>query len=161
MQISELAKRVGVTAHAVRHYESLGLLVARRRPSGYREFDEGAVRELRFITMSRQCGFSLKQIAAVLPDYRSGVLTAADMIGMLQARIAEVDAEIDKRQVLRAHLVAHIGWFEAREQRRADKAAQGGRGFPRAPREASLAAKGRAAGPDDKKVSTRSRRQGP
>jgi len=128
MQISELASRAGVSAHAIRHYESLGLISAPRRPSGYREFDESVIRELRFIVMSRQCGFSLKQIGEVLPAYRSKVLTAAQMIAMLEDRIADIDAEIAKRRALRKHLVSHIGWFREREQRAATKP-----GFPRAP----------------------------
>ncbi|MBN3816967.1 MerR family transcriptional regulator [Paraburkholderia sp. Se-20369] len=127
MQISELASRAGVSTHAIRHYESLGLIAARRRPSGYREFDEGVIRELRFIVMSRQCGFSLKQIAEVLPAYRSKVLTAARMIAMLEGRIAEIDTEIAKQHALRTHLVSHIDWFREREQRAGKKP-----GFPRA-----------------------------
>ena len=46
----------------------------------------------------------------------------------LQERIAEIDAEITKRNALRQHLVSHIEWFRAREQRPAVKP-----GFPRAP----------------------------
>ncbi len=136
MQISELASRAGVSAHAIRHYESLGLIAARRRPSGYREFDENVIRELRFIVMSRQCGFSLKRIAEVLPAYRSNALTPAQMIAMLEDRIAEIDAEIAKRRALRKHLVSHIDWFRERQQRAAKP------GFPRAP---SL--RGKGAGP--------------
>ena len=128
MQISELASLSGVTVHAIRHYESLGLIEAVRLPSGYRKFDESVIRELRFITMSRQCGFSLPQIAEVLPAYRRKDLTAAQMIERLQERIAEIDAEIVKRNALRKHLVSHIEWFRAREQRPAVKP-----GFPRAP----------------------------
>ncbi len=128
MQISELATRAGVSVHAIRHWERLGLITARRSSSGYREFDDSVIRELRFITMSRQCGFSLSQIAEVLPAYRSKALTAARMIAMLQERIVEIDAEIAKRQALRKHLVSHIDWFRKRDQR-AGKAS----GFPRAP----------------------------
>lgn len=127
MQISELATRADVSVHAIRHWERLGLISARRRPSGYREFDESVVRELRFIAMSRQCGFTLPQIAEVLPAYRSKALTAARMIAMLEERIAEIDAEIAKRRALRKHLVAHIGWFRAREQQAGKKP-----GFPSA-----------------------------
>lgn len=128
MQISELARRAGVSVHAIRHYEGLGLICAQRRPSGYREFDDSVVRELRFIAMSRQCGFSLQQIAEVLPAYRSKALTAAQMVAMLQERIAEIDAEIAKRRALRKHLVSHIDWFREREPQTARKP-----GFPRAP----------------------------
>jgi MerR family copper efflux transcriptional regulator len=128
MQISELARCVGVSAHTIRHYESLGLIKARRSPSGYREFDECVIRELRFIVMSRQIGFSLKRIADVLPAYRSGTLTIEQMITMLEDRIAEVDAELAKWRVLRKRLVSHVAWFRTRQKRAAAKP-----GFPRAP----------------------------
>lgn len=129
MQISEVAARANVSIHAIRHWERLGLICARRRPSGYREFDEGVIRELRFITMSRQCGFTLPQIAEVLPAYRSKALTAARMITMLEDRIAEIDAEIAKQRALRKHLVSHIGWFRDREELAGKKP-----GFPNASR---------------------------
>lgn len=128
MQISELATRAGVSVHAIRHWEGLGLVTARRRPSGYREFDDSVVRELRFISMSRQCGFTLPQIAEVLPAYRSQALTPARMVAMLQERVAEIDAEIAKKKALRKQLVAHIGWFRKREQTSHQKP-----GFPRLP----------------------------
>lgn len=128
MQISELATRAGVSVHAIRHWERLGLITARRTSSGYREFDDSVIRELRFITMSRQCGFSLPQIAEVLPAYRSKALTAARMIAMLQERIGEIDVEIAKRRALRKHLVSHIDWFRKRDQRDGQTS-----GFPRAP----------------------------
>lgn len=135
MHISELATRAGVSVHAIRHWERLGLITARRSPSGYREFDDSVIRELRFITMSRQCGFTLQQIAEALPAYRSKVLTAARMIAMLQERIVEIDAEIAKQQALRRHLVSHIDWFHERGQRGNKKS-----GFPRAPSGRSTAA---------------------
>ncbi|WP_322015607.1 MerR family transcriptional regulator [Paraburkholderia sp. J12] len=121
MQISELARRAGISVHTIRHYESLGLIEATRRPSGYREFDDSMIRELRFVVMSRQTGFSLKRIAEVLPAYRTGSLTIEQMIAMLEDRIAEVDAEIAKRHTLRKRLVAHIDWFLERQKRAANK----------------------------------------
>ena len=127
MQISELSRRSGVSVHAIRHYESLGLIEARRRPSGYREFDESAIRHLRFIVMSRQCGLSLQKIAEVLPAYRRKELTAARMIAMLEERITEVDAEIARRRALRKELVSHIVWFRERQARATSRSA-----FPRA-----------------------------
>ncbi len=127
MQISELASLSGVSVHAIRHYEGLGLIAAGRRPSGYREFDESVIRELRFIAMSRQCGFSLPQIAEVLPAYRRNTLTAEQMISRLEGRIAEIDAEIAQRNALRKHLVSHMEWFRARAPQPASKP-----GFPRA-----------------------------
>ncbi|WP_399683728.1 MerR family DNA-binding transcriptional regulator [Xenophilus sp.] len=119
MRISELARRSGVSANRLRRYEAQGLLKARRLDSGYREFAEGTEREAIFIAMSRDLGFTLARIAEVLPRYRSGRLTVADMEALMRERIAEVDAEIATRRALRRRLVSHIAWLREREARRA------------------------------------------
>lgn len=116
MQISELARLSGVSVHRLRRYEEQGLLVAERRPSGYREFPASAVREAVFISMGRDLGFSLKALAETLPRYRAGTLTIDQMVGELQDRIAEVDAAIAEQRALRRKLVDHIAWFKKRQQ---------------------------------------------
>ncbi len=42
MRISELARRTGVSPHALRHYERLGLLRPARTTGGYRDYPESA-----------------------------------------------------------------------------------------------------------------------
>lgn len=124
MRISELARCAGVSTHAIRHYESLGLIQARRLASGYRVFDDTVLRELRFITMSRQCGLSLARIGELLPAYRRRTLTAVRMIDMLQERIAEIDADMARQQTLRTKLVDHIAWFHERASARTHASAR-------------------------------------
>lgn len=51
MRIGDLARRAGVSAKAVRYYERLGLVSPRRRPNGYREYDES---HLRVVTEIRE-----------------------------------------------------------------------------------------------------------
>jgi MerR family transcriptional regulator, copper efflux regulator len=123
MRISELAKRTGVSAHRLRRYESEGLLNAERSDSGYREFSEKSIREVTFISMGRDLGFSLKYLSDMLPRYRAGSLTIDEMIFELQRRIAEVDEQIAVQRALRRRLVSHIGWFRQR-QRKAKAAAK-------------------------------------
>ena len=123
MRISELAKRTGVSAHRLRRYESEGLLNAERSDSGYREFSEKSIREVTFISMGRDLGFSLKYLSDMLPRYRAGSLTIDEMIFELQRRIAEVDEQIAVQRALRQRLVSHIGWFRQR-QRKANAAAK-------------------------------------
>lgn len=120
MQISELSQRTGVSAHALRHYEKLGLLQPARRASGYREYTDAMRREVVFIAMSRSIGFSLKAIAAQLPAYRAGRLTFEQMVEAMQARVAEIDGEIDKLKTQRRAVVSHIAWMH--EQQRAYEA---------------------------------------
>ena len=112
MQICELAKRTGVSAHALRHYEKLGLIQPARSNNGYRDYTEALRREVVFIAMSRQIGFSLKAIAAQLPAYRSGRLTAEQMVGAMRTRMADIDAQITSLRTQRRIMVSHIAWVK-------------------------------------------------
>ncbi|MBC7995979.1 MAG: MerR family transcriptional regulator [Rhizobacter sp.] len=124
MKVSELAQLTSVSAHRLRRYEEQGLLRAERGPSGYREFGEHTVREVIFISMSRDLGFSLKQIADTLPRYRSGSLTFDEMVHHMRTRIAEVDAAIAAQRELRKKLVSHIAWLQKRKNKRKRSLAQ-------------------------------------
>ena len=132
MRISELSKRTGVSAHRLRRYESEGLLHAERSDGGYREFSDKAIREVTFISMGRDLGFSLKALAETLPRYRNGSLTIAQMIFEMQRRIAEVDAQIAAQRALRKKLVSHIAWFEKRKHEQAQRQAGAAPRFPAA-----------------------------
>ena len=123
MRISELARRTGVSAHRLRRYEALGLIRAERSTGGYRDFAERCTREVTFIAMGRDLGFSLKMLAEHLPRYRAGTLTVDEMIDTMQRRIAEFDAAIAEQRALRARLVSHIAWFKARQREHARRAA--------------------------------------
>lgn len=124
MQISELAARTGVSVHALRHYEKLGLLLPARRPSGYRDYTEAMRREVVFIAMSRRIGFSLKAIAAQLPAYRSGRLTFDDMLQAMQERVADIDVQMVKLKDQRRAVVEHITWMKKRQRDHLAKKAQ-------------------------------------
>ena len=134
MRISALARRTGVSAHRLRHYEALGLIRAERGGSNYREFADATVREVTFIAMGRELGFSLPELAEPLPRYRAGTLRIDEMIERLQSRIADVDAVITAQRALRTRLVEHIAWFRARQRKQARRAAQATPRFPNARR---------------------------
>ena len=112
MKISELAKRTGVSTHALRHYERLGLLEPVRHANGYRDYTEAMRREVVFIAMSRKIGFSLAAIAERLPAYRAGRLRNADMVEALELRVAEIDKELDALAALRAQVISHMEWLQ-------------------------------------------------
>ncbi|MFT3812767.1 MAG: MerR family DNA-binding transcriptional regulator [Acidovorax sp.] len=116
MQISQLASATGLSIHRLRRYADAGLLLSTRGPGGYRVFDAQAVRDARFIAMGRDIGFALAELADLLPRYRARTLTIGEMVRHLHARIATVDAAIAEQQALRARLVEHVAWFEARQR---------------------------------------------
>ena len=123
MRISELAQATGLSLHRLRRYADAGLLVSARGAGNYRAFDAQAVRDARFIAMGRDIGFSLAELAELLPRYRARLLTIDEMVERLEARITQVDALIAMQQALRARLVEHVAWFEDRRKRAKLKAA--------------------------------------
>lgn len=116
MRVSELAQRTGVSAHRLRHYEELGLIHAERSGAGYRQFAERTAREVIFIAMSRDLGFSLKQIAETLPRYRAGTLSFDELVEIMRRRIGEVDEQIAAQRAVRKKLVSHVAWLEKRKR---------------------------------------------
>ena len=117
MRISELAQRAGVTVHALRHYERLGLLLPARTDSGYRDYPESMRREVVFIAMARRIGFSLPAIAELLPAYRTGRLSITRMTDALEERVAALDAQIAELHSLRAQVIEHAAWLRAQRRK--------------------------------------------
>ncbi len=59
MNVSELARRAGVTASAIRWYEAAGVLPApRRAANGYRRYGEGDLARLRLVVSLRRLGLA-------------------------------------------------------------------------------------------------------
>lgn len=123
MQISELAKRTGVSVHALRHYEKLGMLAPARSPGAYRHYTEAMRREVVFIAMSRAIGFSLKAIAAQLPAYRSGRLSAQAMVDAMLQRVVDIDTQISGLKTQRRTVVSHIAWMKKQQASNAERQA--------------------------------------
>ena len=121
MQISAFSKQTGVSTYALRHYERLGLLKPERRPSGYRDYSETMRREVIFITLSREIGFSLKSIAEVLPSYRAKRLTFETLTEHMKSRIVEIDAQINKLKAQRQKAVDHIAWVKEQQRQQRKK----------------------------------------
>lgn len=67
MNIGEAAKRSGLSAKMIRHYEHIKLLKpAERSEAGYRQYNEHNILVLTFIRQARLLGFSIAQIDELL-----------------------------------------------------------------------------------------------
>ncbi|WP_326665008.1 MerR family transcriptional regulator [Streptomyces canus] len=90
MLIGEVARRSGVSARMLRHYESLGLLrPSGRTGSGYREYSGDDIRRIFHIESLRSLGLSLREIGRALDD--PGFTPSAlvdDLIRQTRDRIA-------------------------------------------------------------------------
>ncbi|MEW2514018.1 MerR family transcriptional regulator [Streptomyces sp. NPDC046870] len=69
MLISEVARRSGVSARMLRHYEALGLVrPSGRTGSGYREYSREDMRRIFHIESLRSLGMSLREVGRALDD---------------------------------------------------------------------------------------------
>ncbi|WHM34974.1 MerR family transcriptional regulator [Streptomyces sp. BPPL-273] len=87
MLIGEVARRSGVSARMLRHYESLGLVSpSGRTGSGYREYSGRDIRRIFHIESLRSLGLSLREIGRALDDPG---FTPAQLVGDLVRRTRE------------------------------------------------------------------------
>ena len=63
MKIGEFAKRSSISVRMLRFYESAGILVPARTPSGYREYREQEIGFVRKVVLLNRAGLALKDIA--------------------------------------------------------------------------------------------------
>ena len=111
--IGELSRRTGVNPHQLRYYEAQGLLVPDRGGNGYREYGDDAVLAVAQIRKLLDAGLSTQEIGYLQPCVTGAapdLKPCPETLDLLQARIAELDEQIDtltqSRQTLREYLAA-------------------------------------------------------
>ena len=97
MDITEVAKRSGLTASTLWFYEEKGLIASIGRRGLHRVFDPGVLERLALIALGRSAGFSLDEIALMFaPDGRPRIDRE-----MLAAKAEELDKTIRKLTEMR------------------------------------------------------------
>ena len=110
MTISEVAKRSGVAASALRFYEERGLIQSEREGSGHRRFARPVLRRIAFIVFAQRIGLSLEEIGAELaklPPDRAP--TGRDWSRLSSTWTSRIDERIAELQRLKAGLTTCIG----------------------------------------------------
>ena len=101
LPIGELSRRTGVHIETIRYYERIKMLPApARTASGRRCYGPAETRALTFVRRSRELGFSLHEIRALLALSAEGGQgtcaevreLAADHLGEVRAKIADLKA---------------------------------------------------------------------
>ena len=105
VNIGEAARRSGVSAKMVRHYESLGLLPrVGRTDSGYRQYSEADVHTLRFIKRSRDLGFPMQEIAQLLGLWQNRRRASANVRKIAQRHADDLQQRITALQSMQQTL---------------------------------------------------------
>ena len=106
MTIGELAKSAGTTVQTIRYYEREGLLprAHRWRDNNYRDFDEAAVRRLRFIRAAKELGFTLREIKQLLDLNVLPTEACGEVAQMIAAKLDDLDQRLAELCSLRRDL---------------------------------------------------------
>jgi DNA-binding transcriptional MerR regulator len=111
MRIGELARRSGTSARSIRYYEQQGLMVARRRPNGYRDYDEAHLRLVGEIRSLLGNGFDLEEIRPFVACLHAGIQGRRACPGGIDAyhrKLAELDSRIGELQSLRDRIAGEL-----------------------------------------------------
>lgn len=85
LDITEVARRTGLTPRALRFYEARGLVAPLRTAAGRRHYGAGELARLSAVVALKRAGFSLTEIARVLKQRQP------DLARLVAARLAEVE----------------------------------------------------------------------
>lgn len=95
MKISEAAASSGCHLETIRYYERVGLMPKpRRTASGYRAYRDEEVDRLRFITHSRDLGFSLDEIRSLLRLESDRALSCGEIDAIAREHLTDIRSKI-------------------------------------------------------------------
>ncbi|MFL6164524.1 MAG: redox-sensitive transcriptional activator SoxR [Jatrophihabitantaceae bacterium] len=110
LTVSEVARRSGYAASALRYYEREGLISATRTSGGQRRYQRSVLRRLAFIRAARNVGVSLDEVRAELAQLPAGrTPTKADWTRISRDWRQRLDEQIQALQALRSGLSSCIG----------------------------------------------------
>jgi len=92
LTIGRLAQQAGINIETVRYYQRRGLIVEPEKPCyGFREYPPETVAQIKFIKRAKQLGFTLKEIAQLLP---LGERHCDEVIELAEHKCAWIDTQI-------------------------------------------------------------------
>jgi DNA-binding transcriptional MerR regulator len=116
-RIRDFAALAGVTVKALRHYERLGLLNARRTRAGHRRYVQADVERVEAITALKYLGFPLEQIRSILKrpgtELPKAVAGRRQALSEAEARLAVARKAIDAVEQTADARAALVGLVEA------------------------------------------------
>lgn len=101
MTIGQAAKKSGVSAKLIRHYESIGVTPkVSRTESGYREYSESDVQILRFVKRARGLGFDMKDIKKLVGLWRNKGRSSADVKNLCKTHLENLEQKMRELQTM-------------------------------------------------------------
>ncbi|MDH5327942.1 MAG: redox-sensitive transcriptional activator SoxR [Gammaproteobacteria bacterium] len=110
LTISEVSKRSGVAASALRFYEERQLIKSERTGSGHRRYHRSVLRRVAFIVFAQRIGLTLEEISQEIHKLPSDrIPTKTDWSRLSSKWLKRIDKRIAELQRLKEGLVGCIG----------------------------------------------------
>lgn len=102
--IGEISRLSGVNIETIRYYERIGVMPKpKRSEGGHRLYGETQLNRLAFVRRSRELGFTLKEVRALLAFIDSGNMTCNEVHAVTTEHLQDVRDKIeDLRKLERA-----------------------------------------------------------
>ena len=114
MNVSAFAKRVGISPHTVRYYDSIGLLHGvQRLPNGHRSFGARDVEWIRFVQRLKDTGMPLVQIRRYADLRAQGETTLAARQDLLEAHASWLADRLATQEHHLLKLNEKIAWYRS------------------------------------------------
>src|SRR5262245_37008246 len=96
MSIGDVSRATGVSASAIRFYESRGLVRAAGRSGGKRAFTSDAVDALRVIKIARELGFGVADIELLLSGFSTDTPPNVRWRELAKRKLAEINLALER-----------------------------------------------------------------
>jgi len=107
VNISDVAKRTGLTSKAIRFYEEKGLVTPPlRSDNGYRSYTQKHLDELTLLRQARQVGFNLEECGELVDLFNDPGRHSADVKARTLQKVADIEKHITELQSMREQLLA-------------------------------------------------------
>lgn len=112
LRIGELAQRTGKSIHALRYYESIGLMpFVKRDTGGRRQYDVQHVEWLFLLERLQRTGMSLSQMQRYATLVSQGKQTIRQRIALLEMHLGEIDRQMEELSRSRELLIAKLDFY--------------------------------------------------
>ncbi|MTD27048.1 Cu(I)-responsive transcriptional regulator [Erwinia sorbitola] len=106
MNISDVAKKTGLTPKAIRFYEEKGLVTPPlRTENGYRSYSAKHLEELTLLRQARQVGFNLDECREMVSLFNNPQRHSADVKARTLSKVREIENHISELQLMRQKLL--------------------------------------------------------
>ena len=106
MNISDVAKKTGLTSKTIRFYEEKALITAPiRSDNGYRHYSAKHVEELTLLRQARQVGFNLDECRELVALFNDPARHSADVKARTLQKVAEIEKHSSELGNMRQRLL--------------------------------------------------------